>query len=104
VALAGTEHEPRARARVIVDPATGRALLYAYDLPILPEGAVYELWAIRGSTPQPAGTFVVDTAGRARFEVAGAAVLEGVDALAVTVEPAPGVPLPTGRMVLLSGS
>jgi hypothetical protein len=102
--LAGTGPAPGARARVFLDPATGRALLFAYDLPILQPGDVYELWAIHDGTPRPAGTFRPGGGGRARLEITDRALLEGVDALAVTVEPEPGTGAPTGDMVLISSS
>ncbi|MGH7550157.1 MAG: anti-sigma factor [Gemmatimonadota bacterium] len=103
-ALAGTGPTPEARARVFVDPATGRAILFAYDLPILQPDDVYELWAIRDGTPRAAGTFRPGPEGRARLEITDRALLEGLDALAVTVEPAPGTEEPTGDMVLISSS
>ncbi len=103
-ALAGTEATPEARARVFVDPATGRAILFAYDLPILQSNDVYELWAIRDGTPRPAGTFRTGAGGRARLEITDRSLFEGLDALAVTVEPAPGTEQPTGDMVLISSS
>ncbi|HET6342914.1 MAG TPA: anti-sigma factor, partial [Gemmatimonadota bacterium] len=101
-ALAGTGPAPLAHARVFLDPVTGRALLFAYDLPILQPGDVYELWAIHDGTPRAAGTFRPEEGGRARLEITGRALLEGVDALAVTVEPEPGTDAPTGEMVLVS--
>ncbi|MGH7540294.1 MAG: anti-sigma factor domain-containing protein [Gemmatimonadota bacterium] len=103
-ALAGTGSTPEARARVFVDPATGRAILFAYDLPILQPDDVYELWAIRDGTPRAAGTFRPGPEGRARLEITDRALLEGVDTLAVTVEPAPGTEAPTGDMVLISST
>ncbi|MGH7571336.1 MAG: anti-sigma factor domain-containing protein [Gemmatimonadota bacterium] len=103
-ALAGTGPTPEARARVFVDPATGRAILFAYDLPILQPDDVYELWAISDGTPRAAGTFRPGPEGRARLEITDRALLEGMDALAVTVEPAPGTEEPTGDMVLISSS
>lgn len=99
--LAGTGPTPGARARVFLDPATGRAILFAYELPILQPGDVYELWAIHDGTPRAAGTFRPREDGRARLEITDRALLEGVDALAVTVEPEPGTEAPTGPMVLI---
>ncbi|MGH7543059.1 MAG: anti-sigma factor domain-containing protein [Gemmatimonadota bacterium] len=100
-ALAGTGPTPDAHARVFLDPATGRAILFAYDLPILQPGDVYELWAIHDGTPRAAGTFRPGEGGGARLEITDRSLLEGVDALAVTVEPEPGTEAPTGPMVLI---
>lgn len=102
--LVGTADEPKARARVFVDPQTRRAILFVYDLPVLPPQTVYELWAIKGGTPIPAGTFVTKGPARGRVELDDVSVLQGADALAVTVEPAPGMTAPTGKMVLSSSS
>lgn len=103
-ALAGTGSLPQARARVFLDPATGRAILFAYELPILPPDTVYELWAIRGGKPRAAGVFRPDSDGQARLEITDASLLEGLDVLAVTVEPAPGTEQPTSQPVLISSS
>jgi len=100
--LAGAGPVPDARARVFVDPVTGRALLVAYELPVLPSDKVYELWAFEGETPRPAGVFRPNPDGTARLEVTDPALLEGIDAFAVTVEPAPGTDAPTGTVVLSS--
>jgi hypothetical protein len=50
----------------------GRAggLLVTADLPPAPEGKVYELWAIAGGRPRPAGLFTVDAGGKASLHVA----------------------------------
>lgn len=101
-ALVGTGSVPDARARVFVDPATGRALLFAYELPVLSADEVYELWAFEDGTPRPAGVFRPNADGTARLEVTDPTLLEGIDAFAVTVEPAPGVETPTGEIVLSS--
>jgi hypothetical protein len=100
--LVGTAERPAARARVFVDPATRRAILFVYDLPVLPPQTVYELWAIKGGKPVAAGTFSPTDPGRARVELEDVAPLQGADALAVTVEPAPGGTAPTGKLVLSS--
>lgn len=100
--LAGTDEQPAASARVFVNPSTGRVLLFVYDLPVLAPGAIYQLWAIRGATPTAAGTFSTGPGGTARVELKSGAILERADALAVTIEPAPGGPAPTGKMVLRS--
>lgn len=102
--LTGTGVLPTGRARVFLDPATGRAILFAYELPLLPPDTVYELWAITDGTPRAAGVFTPGPDGRARLEIADARLLADVDELAVTVEPAPGTDAPTSDPVLLSSS
>ena len=101
--LVGTQAVPQGGARVFLDPVTGRAILFAYDLPVLSVDQLYELWAIGPSGPRPAGVFRPDDSGRARLEIVDPDLLRDVQVLAVTVEPAPGTERPTGEIVLSSG-
>ncbi|MCL6640158.1 MAG: anti-sigma factor, partial [Candidatus Rokubacteria bacterium] len=73
--------------------------LLVTNLPPPGPGRTYELWTLRGGAPRPAGTFEVGPSGEATVRVAPAGP---VDAFAVTVEPAGGVPAPTGPVVLAS--
>lgn len=88
-----------ALARVIWNDAAGGHLLVA-KLPPAPAGKAYELWALGGAAPRPAGLFQVDADGRAAQKVeAGGAPAKG---FAVTLEAATGVPAPTGPIVIAS--
>jgi anti-sigma-K factor RskA len=104
IRLAGTESAPRARASMVYEPATGRALLLASELPRPPAGKAYQLWYIAGGPPQPGGTFTTDGEGgsvmrdQAPFEGRNASVF------AVTLEPAGGVKAPTGDKYLLGSA
>lgn len=100
VVLAALPGAPGARARTFVDPETGRAIFYADHLPPLPPDRTYQLWFIAEGRPVSAGTFAVDDAGQAALDVAEVAPPDRIQAWAVTVEPAGGVPQPTGEMVL----
>jgi anti-sigma-K factor RskA len=99
VTLQGTGPAPHAHGRVVWHDVAGGQLVVD-GLPRVPEGRAYELWAFRSGTPRPAGVFHVDDAGHAAVGVAAAG--GAVDAFAVTVEPAGGVPAPTGPIVLAS--
>lgn len=101
VRLAGLEGAPEAAARTLVDPGESRAAFFAGGLAPAPEGSTYQLWWIVDGTPQSAGLFDVDEAGRALVIVEQVAPPETIEAWAVTIEPAGGVPQPTGEMVLL---
>ncbi len=101
--LAGTDAAPRARARLAYDQYTGRAVLFAYDLPPAPPGKAYQLWFIaEGKPPMPGKVFRTDSTGRAvmRDEVPA----NGRDAkiFAVTLEPETGVQSPTGEKYLIT--
>jgi len=86
-------------ARVIWNDKAGGHLLVA-NLPPAPEGKAYELWALGGAQPRPAGLFQVDASGRAVHKVEPAG--ESAKSFAVTLEPATGVPAPTGPIVMAS--
>jgi len=88
-----------AAARVIWHDKAGGHLMVS-NLPPAPEGKAYELWALGGAQPRPAGLFQVDASGRAVHKVdAGADPPKG---FAVSLEPATGVPAPTGPIVMAS--
>lgn len=103
IALAGLDPAPGASGRTFVDPASRRAVFYASNLPALEPGKTYQLWFIpEGQAPVSAGVFGVDERGAASVPVEGVAPVDQIQLWAVTVEPAGGVPQPTGAMVLKS--
>jgi anti-sigma-K factor RskA len=101
VSLGGLKPSPEASAWLLWNPGTRQGLLLARGLPVTPPGKAYELWALAGSQPVPAGVFGVDNRGRALFRVPPLPGGQNFDAFAVTLEPAGGVPQPTGPMHLL---
>jgi hypothetical protein len=103
IALAGLDPAPGASGRTFVDPESRRAIFYASNLPALEPGKTYQLWFIpEGQAPVSAGVFGVDERGAASVPVEGVAPVDRIQLWAVTVEPAGGVPAPTGAMVLKS--
>ncbi len=100
VVLAGLTDAPSAVGHSFVNPGERRALFNAYKLPPAPAGKTYQLWFIADGKPVSAGTFDVDAQGHAQLVVESVAPPENIQAWAVTVEPAGGVPQPTGAMVL----
>ena len=101
VALGGQAASPNAEGRVLWSPDAKKAVLYATGLPRPPAGRDYQLWVIEGQTPRSEGVFPVDERGSARHVLPEVPAAGGVGAFAVTIEPAGGVPAPTGPMVLL---
>lgn len=78
------------------------AIFYAFGLPALGPERTYQLWTIGAQGPVSAGTFEVDELGEAAVTIAQVPSPESIQAWAVTVEPAGGVPQPTGPMVIRS--
>jgi anti-sigma-K factor RskA len=104
VALAGLKATPAARARMLWNAPAG-GLLVAAGLPPAPPGKAYQLWAIAGKNqPVSAGVFGVDDKGAGSLRVPPLAGLGKVDVFAVTLEPAGGLPAPSGPMVLAGKS
>ena len=87
-----------AAARVIWNDKAGGYLMVA-NLPEAPAGKAYELWALGSGAPRAAGRLPVDAGGRAAQKVDSGEPAKG---FAITLEPASGVPAPTGPIVLAS--
>jgi anti-sigma-K factor RskA len=100
VSLGGLKPTPEASAWLLWNPGTRQGLLLARGLPTPPAGHAYELWALAGSQPVPAGVFSVDAGGRGLLRLPTLPEGQAFDAFAVTLEPAGGVPKPTGPMHL----
>lgn len=101
VALSGLPPAPEAKARILWH-ATAGGILVTQGLPPAPAGKAYELWAIAGTgAPVPAGVFAVDAKGVGSLRVASLRSGALPDTFAVTLEPAGGVPAPTGSMYLV---
>jgi hypothetical protein len=104
VALAGLPPAPSARARMLWQARAG-GIFVAAGLPAPPPGKTYQLWAIAGSNaPVSAGVFSVDAGGTGSLSVPPLPGVTAVNAFAVTLEPAGGLPAPSGEMYLLGKS
>jgi anti-sigma-K factor RskA len=104
VALSGLAPAPEARARMLWKPPAG-GLLVAAGLPPPPRGKIYQLWAIVGKNPPvSAGVFGVDDKGSGTLRVPPLSGVGKVDVFAVTLEPAGGLPAPSGQMYLAGKS
>lgn len=88
-----------ARARAFWSHRHG-LVFTAEGLPQVPAGRTYQLWVISGGTPISAGVFSAAPNGQARIVMATPASLTQVDAVAVTVEPAGGLPAPSTTPIL----
>lgn len=102
VALKETKDAPPAVGHVLLSEPTGKALFYAFGLPPVPSDKTYELWWITEKEgPVQAGLFQPDERGLGRVEATLPSGAGAIQAAAVTVEQAGGVPKPQGPMVLI---
>ena len=99
--LAGTDKSPQAAGKILWSAQEKKALFYASKLPAPPEGKTYQLWIIADNKPFDAGVFSVDPQGNGFLKVPSLSEADKAQMFAVTLEPAGGVPQPTGDMHLL---
>ena len=84
---------------------SGRAMLVAEKLPNVPQGKAYQLWFIVGNNPpMPGKTFVPDSAGKSTLKDQMPTAALNAPVFAITLEPAGGVPAPTGSIYLRSSA
>ena len=99
--LAGTPKSPGAVGKILWNAREKKALFYASNLPAPPSGKTYQLWVIAQNKPFDAGTFAVDPNGNGFLKIDFLSEADKAQKFAVTLEPAGGVPQPTGPMHLL---
>jgi len=85
-------------ARMFWDRARNRWTLIAHNMPELKAGRTYQLWLVTANAKISAGTFQPKN-GEAIIQ-ATYALTDPLNAIAVTEEPAGGVPQPTGALVI----
>jgi anti-sigma-K factor RskA len=99
--LAGQKDAPNALGRAFWSPSRG-LVVAASNMPPLAPGQQYELWVIppgQGSTPIAAGMIDLESDG-GFFVLANAGTSSDVGTVAVTPEPAGGLPQPSGPITL----
>lgn len=99
VELKGQAAAPAASGRAYLSPARG-LLFSAVGLPPLPEGRVYQLWYVTAAAPLSAALVSPDEAGRFTM-IINTPIGVRPSALAMTIEPAGGLPAPSGAFYLL---
>jgi hypothetical protein len=102
VSLAGTPAHPTAHARVLYNKASHRVYLDVAQLPPLPPGKQYQLWALDNGKPVDAGMLTAaTTAGDGLQQMKDIA---SAQAFAMTVEPTGGSAGPTLNTMTVVGN
>jgi anti-sigma-K factor RskA len=98
--LQGQQVAPDARARALWSRSRG-LVFTAANLPPAPAGKAYQVWVVTAQAPISAGLLTPDPSGAGtQFYMTPADIAPPV-AVAVTLEPAGGVPAPTGERYLI---
>ena len=98
--LQGQQVAPDARARALWSRSRG-LVFTAANLPPAPAGKAYQVWVVTAQAPISAGLLTPDPSGAGtQFYMTPADIAPPV-AVAVTLEPAGGVPAPTGERFLV---
>ena len=100
VALAGLPPSPSAQGRMWWRSATRRGFFVTTGLPPVPSGKTYQLWVISEGKPISAGVFALDQRGTGTLRVGPIPEAAKAEVFAVTLEPAGGLPAPSGPMYL----
>lgn len=98
--LAGQPAAPQAGGRALWSRARGMVFM-ASNLPPLPAGRVYQVWVVTPQAPVSAGILAPDASGEAMVYFNTPPDIPTPTAIAVTLEPAGGVPAPTGAFYLI---
>jgi hypothetical protein len=89
-------------ARMFWDRATNRWTMFAHDLAQPGAGKTYQLWLVTADDRKiSAGTFEPSASGDVVMQATYALEPSALRAIAVTEEPAGGVPQPTGPVVIV---
>lgn len=98
--LAGQPTAPQATARALWSRARGMVFTVS-NLPPLPAGRVYQVWVVTAQAPVSAGLLMPDASGGGMVFFNTPPDIPAPTAVAVTLEPAGGVPAPTGSFYLI---
>jgi anti-sigma-K factor RskA len=98
--LAGQPVAATARARALWSRQRGMVFTVA-NLPPLPAGRVYQVWVVTAQAPVSAGLLTPDASGGGSVYFETPVDILPPVAVAVTLEPAGGVPAPTGERYLI---
>ncbi|MVN75416.1 hypothetical protein GO988_03670 [Hymenobacter sp. HMF4947] len=102
VALAGTPAHPQAHARVLFNKASHRVYVDVQQLPALPAGKQYQLWALDNGKPVDAGVLAINTATGDSLQLMKD--IASAQAFAMTVEPTGGSAGPTLTTMTVIGN
>ena len=100
VTLAGNSFSPKALGKIFWNPERNAGLFFAFDLPLPPNGKIYQLWANQKESKVDAGVFsFLEETGSFKIKPIPNPT-EAILFFTVTIEPPFGSSEPTGEIVL----
>jgi anti-sigma-K factor RskA len=103
IELASTQQRAPS-GRMFWNPGTARWTFFAHSLPALRPGRDYQLWLITPAGPVSAGVFKPTPDGQASVEATYPLPRDQLRAIAVTEEPAGGLPAPSGQPLIVGAA
>ena len=102
--LKGTENASQASGSLVVSPGDQTAIVLVQNLPTLPVGQAYRLWAVAKGATKPAycGQFNNHRTGTARWSLPEGVCSASVPQVLITAESATAPPVPQGTLVMKS--
>lgn len=102
--LKGTENAAQASGSLVVNPGDQTAIVLVQNLPTLPVGQAYRLWAVAKGATKPAycGQFNNHRSGTARWSLPEGVCSASVPQMLITAESATAPPVPQGALVMKS--
>jgi len=102
--LKGTENASQASGSLVVSPGDQTAIVLVQNLPTLPVGQAYRLWAVAKGATKPAycGQFNNHRTGTARWSLPEGVCSASVPQVLITAESATAPPMPQGTLVMKS--
>lgn len=94
---AGEDITAKGVASIIADTSGTHLVIQAEDLPELTGTQVYQVWLIKGDSPQNAGTFISQDGNGALYYSFDP---KSYDTVAITLEPDDGGSVPRGQIIL----
>ncbi|MHB8619814.1 MAG: anti-sigma factor [Chloroflexota bacterium] len=92
--LWGTSRAPNAEVRLVMDRASGKAMVMANRLPPPPPGQVYQVWLGKAGKRYPVARLVVDERGAGECTLPAGTASQSYDSAWITLEPVQGSPRP----------
>jgi flagellar motor protein MotB len=102
LAIDGMEAGGKSTGSLVMSPAMDTAVLVLQNVPPLPAGKVYRMWAVVDNTEMPCGDFLPDRNGQV-FKKTSLKDWEKAKTVVMTIESAKESPIPEGDAVMMGG-